>query len=71
MIDNGCYPFLKLTIRNHSTVLARVNATYLPKYVGQTVRVTAKVLSFDGESAVLEASDGGQVSLAKQAERSQ
>lgn len=43
--------------------VARINAGLLQKHIGQTVRLTAKVLKLNGETATVEASDGGQVSL--------
>jgi len=41
---------------------ARVNAARLAQYKGQTIRLTGKVVRMDGDTAVIEASDGGQVS---------
>ena len=43
-------------------VLARINAGLLQQFKGQTVRLTAKVIKLTGETATVEASDGGQVS---------
>jgi replication factor A3 len=45
-----------------SHILARVNAARLAQYKGQTIRLTGKVVRMDGDTAVIEASDGGQVS---------
>lgn len=42
-------------------MVARINAGLLQKYKGQTVRLTAKVIKLTGETATVEASDGGQV----------
>ncbi|KAI8388674.1 replication factor A protein 3 [Radiomyces spectabilis] len=39
----------------------RINSQLRENYVGQTVRVVGKVLSFSGDTAVLEATDGGQI----------
>jgi len=44
-------------------VSPRVNAARLPKYVGQTVRVIAKVVKFSGQRAILELPDGGTVDV--------
>lgn len=41
----------------------RVNAKYLSEHRGQTVRLTAKVLKLVADTATVEASDGGEVSL--------
>lgn len=43
------------------TLLARINAGLLQSFKGQTVRLTAKVIKLTGETATVEASDGGQV----------
>lgn len=40
---------------------SRVNATFLPKFVGRDVRLPARVLHVSGGTATVEASDGGQV----------
>ena len=42
---------------------ARINARLLDQYKGQTIRLTAKIIKLNGETATVEASDGGQVSL--------
>ncbi|KDQ58605.1 hypothetical protein JAAARDRAFT_69068 [Jaapia argillacea MUCL 33604] len=42
-------------------VSTRVNSARLPQYVGRTVRLACKVLKLQGETALVEASDGGQV----------
>ncbi|KII84267.1 hypothetical protein PLICRDRAFT_701850 [Plicaturopsis crispa FD-325 SS-3] len=42
-------------------VSTRVNSARLADYKGQTVRLTCKTIK--GESAIVEASDGGQVSV--------
>jgi len=42
---------------------ARVNSKYLREHVGQTVRLVAKVINIHADTATVEASDGGQVSL--------
>ncbi|KAI8878990.1 replication factor A protein 3 [Backusella circina FSU 941] len=39
----------------------RINSKLREKYVGRTIRITGKVVSFAGDTAVLSASDGGQV----------
>ncbi|CEI99836.1 hypothetical protein RMCBS344292_13916 [Rhizopus microsporus] len=39
----------------------RVNSALREKYVGKTVRLVGKITSFSGNTAVLEASDHGQV----------
>ena len=41
---------------------ARVNAARLAQYKSQTVRLTGKVVRMEGDTAIIEASDGGQVS---------
>lgn len=43
--------------------IARINSRLLESYTGQTIRLTAKVIKLNGETATVEASDGGQVSL--------
>lgn len=42
--------------------IARVNAKYLSEHKGQHVRLTAKVTNLVGETATVQASDGGEVS---------
>ena len=44
------------------TSAARINSRLLDKYRGQTVRLTAKVKSVSGDTAQVEAADGGTVS---------
>ncbi|CAO3589192.1 unnamed protein product [Absidia cylindrospora] len=39
----------------------RINSQLREKYVGSTVRMAGKVVSFSGETAVMNATDGGQV----------
>jgi hypothetical protein len=39
-----------------------VNSARLAQYKGQTIRLTGKVVRMDGDTAVIEASDGGQAS---------
>ena len=41
---------------------ARINSRLLSQYKGHTVRLTAKVLKIVGETATVQASDGGEVS---------
>jgi replication factor A3 len=41
--------------------IARINSRLLESYKGQTIRLTAKVIKLNGETATVEASDGGQV----------
>ena len=41
---------------------ARINSRLLSQYKGQTVRLTAKVLKLSGDTATVQASDGGEVS---------
>ena len=48
-----------------SSYPARVNARLLPQFKGQTVRLTAKVIRLNGDTATVEASDGGQVSCVR------
>jgi hypothetical protein len=50
------------TPARRSLQLARVNAARLAQYKSQTVRLTGKVVRMDGDTAIIEASDGGQVS---------
>lgn len=40
---------------------ARVNSRFLGEHRGQTVRLTAKVTKLVGDTATVEASDGGEV----------
>jgi hypothetical protein len=44
-------------------MIARINARLLDQYKGQTIRLTAKIIKLNGETATVEASDGGQVSF--------
>ncbi|KAI8097745.1 replication factor A protein 3 [Halteromyces radiatus] len=39
----------------------RINSQLREKYVGSTVRIAGKVVSFSGDTAVMNATDGGQV----------
>ncbi|CDS07862.1 hypothetical protein LRAMOSA01811 [Lichtheimia ramosa] len=39
----------------------RINSKLREKYVGTTVRISGKVVSFAGDTAVIEATDHGQV----------
>ncbi|EPQ52254.1 replication factor A protein 3 [Gloeophyllum trabeum ATCC 11539] len=41
----------------------RVNSAKMPQFVGRTVRLVCKVLQFKGDTALVEASDGGQVEV--------
>ncbi|KAF9443264.1 replication factor A protein 3 [Macrolepiota fuliginosa MF-IS2] len=41
----------------------RVNSARLPNFVGKTVRLPCKVISFNGPSAKVQASDGGEVTV--------
>ncbi|KAF9442966.1 replication factor A protein 3 [Macrolepiota fuliginosa MF-IS2] len=41
----------------------RVNSARLPNFVGKTVRLPCKVVSFNGPNAIVEASDGGQTTI--------
>ncbi len=43
--------------------LARINSRLLSQYKGHTVRLTGKVLKMVGDTATVQASDGGEVSL--------
>lgn len=45
------------------TLIARINARLLDQFKGQTIRLTAKVIKLSGDTATVEASDGGQVRL--------
>jgi len=45
------------------TCAARINSRLLDKYRGQTVRLTAQVKSVSGDTAQVEAADGGTVSV--------
>jgi len=46
---------------------ARINSRLLSQYKGHTVRLTAKVLKIVGDTATVQASDGGEVSAAMSA----
>ena len=48
--------------RGQADIIARINARLLDQYKGQTIRLTAKIIKLEGETATVEASDGGQVS---------
>ena len=50
--------------RVEADLTARINARLLDQYKGQTIRLTAKIIKLEGETATVEASDGGQVSRA-------
>ncbi|WVQ71696.1 hypothetical protein IAR50_001237 [Cryptococcus sp. DSM 104548] len=41
----------------------RINSRYLNDHIGQTVRVTAKVVSVSGDTATIQTSDGGSVGI--------
>jgi len=41
----------------------RVNSALLPKYIGRTVRLTCKVIKLQGDNAIVQAADGGQVTV--------
>ncbi|ORY70602.1 replication factor A protein 3 [Leucosporidium creatinivorum] len=41
----------------------RVNSARLQDHIGKTVRLIGKVISLEGESALLETSDSGQVTV--------
>ncbi|KAH9923936.1 replication factor A protein 3 [Epithele typhae] len=41
----------------------RVNKALLAKYIGQTVRLVGKVISANGDTAIVQASDEGQVEV--------
>ncbi|KAI0078331.1 replication factor A protein 3 [Panus rudis PR-1116 ss-1] len=41
----------------------RVNSARLADYIGRNVRLTCKVLKVSSDSALVEASDGGQVKI--------
>ena len=43
------------------TLIARINSRLLSQYKGHTVRLTAKVLKLVGDTATVQASDGGEV----------
>lgn len=43
------------------TIIPRVNKGYMTLYSGQPVRLVAKVLSVQGSTAEVQASDGGKV----------
>jgi len=40
---------------------ARINARLLDKYRGQTVRLTGKIIQVTGDTAKVQAADGGEV----------
>ncbi|CAO3657877.1 unnamed protein product [Umbelopsis vinacea] len=42
----------------------RVNSATIKDHVGHVVRVTGKVISLNGETALLEATDNGQIEVA-------
>ncbi|KAI0729841.1 replication factor A protein 3 [Fomitopsis betulina] len=44
-------------------VSPRVNAARLAQYIGRTVRLTGKVIRSQGDVAILQAPDGGEVSV--------
>ncbi|KZT69974.1 replication factor A protein 3 [Daedalea quercina L-15889] len=44
-------------------VSPRVNAARLGKYIGRTIRLTCKVVRSQGDTAIVQASDGGEVSV--------
>ncbi|KAL7416412.1 replication factor A protein 3-domain-containing protein [Mrakia frigida] len=46
-----------------SVVTQRVNSAMLGDFRGKTVRLTAKVVKLNGDTAIVEASDKGQVDL--------
>ncbi|KDR80058.1 hypothetical protein GALMADRAFT_242278 [Galerina marginata CBS 339.88] len=41
----------------------RVNASRLPDYIGQNVRLPCRILKVDGAQITVETSDGGQVTV--------
>jgi len=41
----------------------RVNSARLQQYIGRTVRLACKTIKFQGDIAIVEASDGGQVEI--------
>ncbi|TDL18771.1 replication factor A protein 3 [Rickenella mellea] len=41
----------------------RVNSARLPNYLGQTVRLTCKILKLQGDRTIVQASDGGEVAV--------
>ncbi|CAD6569607.1 MAG: hypothetical protein TREMPRED_005329 [Tremellales sp. Tagirdzhanova-0007] len=41
----------------------RINSRLLSQYKGHTVRLTAKVLKIVGETATVQASDGGEIGI--------
>jgi len=45
------------------TTPARINSKYLTQHKGQTVRLAGKVIKLSGDTAIVEASDGPEVSL--------
>ncbi|PFH53755.1 hypothetical protein AMATHDRAFT_136655 [Amanita thiersii Skay4041] len=42
-------------------IAPRVNAALFPRYVGQVVRLTCKRLAVHGDTATVQASDGGEL----------
>jgi len=44
-----------------SLIAARINARLLDKYRGQTVRLTGKIVQVTGDTAKIQAADGGEV----------
>ncbi|KAG9005510.1 hypothetical protein FRB94_001516 [Tulasnella sp. JGI-2019a] len=45
------------------SVTPRVNSALMAKYVGRTVRLTCKIIKLQGETAIVQAADGGQVTV--------
>lgn len=45
--------------------VARINSKHLSEHRGEIVRLIAKVATLSGDTATLETSDGGTVSLAR------
>lgn len=41
----------------------RINSRLLSQYKGQTIRLTAKVLKLSGDTATVQASDGGEIGV--------
>ncbi|CAO3680679.1 unnamed protein product [Umbelopsis ramanniana] len=41
----------------------RVNSNTLKNHVGHTVRVSGKVISLNGDNAIIEATDNGQIQV--------
>ncbi|KIM71911.1 hypothetical protein PILCRDRAFT_830082 [Piloderma croceum F 1598] len=44
-------------------ISTRVNSHRLAAYIGRTVRLVGKTLKIQGDTAIVEASDGGQVEI--------